>query len=169
MKKAGYVIHLKSCLGMIGVGYRENAVVCLHIGPSAQEKTDETLQILGYEIQRESHPTGVILKSELREYFEGKRRTFSIPPQFYGTPFQIHVWKTLCRVPYGKTLSYGELAARSGRPKAARAVGMIMGRNRIPIIVPCHRILAADGSLGGFGCGLDVKKKLLQVEGSLAV
>ncbi|MGC9328179.1 MAG: methylated-DNA--[protein]-cysteine S-methyltransferase [Candidatus Hinthialibacter sp.] len=169
MGKAGYVWNLKSPLGPIGVGYQENAVVCLQIGPFAQEKTAETMQSLGYDIQNKSHPTGAILERELLEYFEGQRTMFSIQPRFYGTPFQIQVWKTLCRVPYGKTLSYGELAARSGRPKAARAVGMIMGRNRIPIIAPCHRIVAAGGSLGGFGYGLEVKRKLLQLEGSLTV
>jgi len=82
-----------------------------------------------------------------------------------GTPFQQTVWSELRRVPRGSVLSYNELAARVGRPLAARAVGNAMARNPVPLLVPCHRVIRADGSLGGFGCGVDVKKYLLRLEG----
>ena len=85
----------------------------------------------------------------------------------HGTPFQLKVWKELRRIPYGKTLSYGELAARIGNPAASRAVGAANGKNPISIIVPCHRVIGADGSLTGFGGGLPVKRQLLELEGVL--
>jgi len=160
-----YVSRLHSPLGPIAFGYIENAVVCIWIGNSSQTQTAETLVRLGYNLGKDGLPAGEILQKELLEYFDGQRKKFTIRPVFHGTPFQIEVWKALSRVPFGHTLSYGELATRAGRPKAARAAGMIMGQNRIPIIVPCYRVIAADGSLGGFGYGLDVKRRLLELEG----
>lgn len=85
-----------------------------------------------------------------------------------GTPFQIKVWKTLCTIPIGQTLSYGKLAKRIGMPKAARAVGNALGANPVPIFIPCHRVIASDGSLGGFSSGLDIKKLLLKKENARA-
>lgn len=160
-----YICLLKSPLGQMSIGYIENAVVCTKIGHSSKIQTAETLARLGYNLGKDSLPAGEILKKELHEYFEGRRKKFTIRPVFHGTPFQIEAWKALSRIPYGHTLSYGELAVRAGHPNAARAVGRIMGQNRIPIIVPCHRVIAADGSLGGFGYGLDVKRRLLELEG----
>ena len=102
--------------------------------------------------------------AQLREYFAGKRKEFDLPLALEGTAFQRRVWKCLQAIPYGETISYAELARRTGNPKAARAVGSANGRNHIPIIIPCHRVIAADGSLGGFGGGLDVKQRLLALE-----
>jgi methylated-DNA-[protein]-cysteine S-methyltransferase len=104
---------------------------------------------------------------ELREYFDGKRTAFSVPFEAEGTQFQCDVWKALTDIPYGETRTYAEVAKAVGRPKAARAVGTANHDNRIPVFIPCHRVLAAGGALGGFACGLDFKEVLLRVEGSL--
>lgn len=102
---------------------------------------------------------------QLREYFEGRRKSFSLPLDLRGTPFQVAVWDAVALVPYGITKSYGEIACLIGKPKAVRAVGAANGANPIPIVIPCHRIVGSDGSLTGFGGGLDVKKRLLEFEG----
>jgi methylated-DNA-[protein]-cysteine S-methyltransferase len=105
--------------------------------------------------------------SQLDEYFVGERTDFDVPMELDGTPFQREVWTELSRIPYGETISYGELARRVGRPSAPRAVGQANGRNPIPVIVPCHRVLASNG-IGGYGGGLKVKRQLLAVEGVTA-
>ena len=102
--------------------------------------------------------------TQLEEYFAGERRDFDVTMELDGTPFQKEVWAELCNIPYGQTISYGELARRVGRPSAPRAVGQANGRNPIPIIVPCHRVVAGNG-IGGYGGGLTVKRALLAVEG----
>jgi methylated-DNA-[protein]-cysteine S-methyltransferase len=101
---------------------------------------------------------------QLAEYFQGMRRSFQLPLDLDGSPFQLKVWSALLEIPYGETRSYGEVAASVGVPRAARAVGQANGRNPLPIVVPCHRVIAADGSLGGFGSGLDIKRMLLELE-----
>ena len=101
---------------------------------------------------------------QLDEYFNGNRKKFDLPLVLHGTDFQISVWKALQDIPYGKTRSYGEIAARIGSPKASRAVGMANNRNPIVIIVPCHRVLGHNGSLTGFAGGLDLKQGLLDLE-----
>lgn len=103
--------------------------------------------------------------TQLAEYFAGERRTFRVPLDLQGTPFQVQVWRTLQKIPFGKAVSYAQEAAMLGKPKAARAVGSANGRNPIPIIVPCHRVVAADGTLGGYSAGLPMKRKLLALEG----
>ena len=102
---------------------------------------------------------------ELDEYFEGRRRAFDLTLDLRGLPaFTLSVLRELARVPYGETTTYGALAAKAGHPRAARAVGTVMNRNRIPIVLPCHRVVGADGSLVGYGGGLDIKAKLLELE-----
>ena len=101
---------------------------------------------------------------QLQQYFAGKRREFDAPLSPEGTPFQLQVWRALRGIPYGETLSYGELARRIRKPGAARAVGAANGDNPIAIIVPCHRVIGADGSLTGYGGGLGIKQKLLELE-----
>ncbi len=101
---------------------------------------------------------------QLREYFDGARREFDLPLAPHGTPFQQTVWRALTRIPYGRTLAYGELARRIGKPGAARAVGMANHHNPLSIIVPCHRVIGADGALTGYGGGLDRKRWLLALE-----
>jgi methylated-DNA-[protein]-cysteine S-methyltransferase len=101
---------------------------------------------------------------QLQAYFAGKRIAFDVPLLLQGTDFQNSVWRMLQEIPYGETLSYKELATRIGNPKAVRAVGAANGANPIPIIIPCHRVIGNDGSLTGFGGGLPLKKKLLELE-----
>jgi methylated-DNA-[protein]-cysteine S-methyltransferase len=107
--------------------------------------------------------------AQLEEYFAGERREFSLPLQPVGTPFQKAVWSALRTIPYGTTISYGELARRIGQPSASRAVGAANGANPLPIIVPCHRVIGADRSLTGFGGGLETKRFLLALEGGIAL
>jgi len=106
--------------------------------------------------------------SQLKGYFAGTLRRFDLPLAPEGTAFQKLVWQALLTIPYGETLSYGGLAQRIGKPTASRAVGAANGRNPIPIIIPCHRVIGAAGSLTGFGGGLSTKRKLLELEGALA-
>jgi methylated-DNA-[protein]-cysteine S-methyltransferase len=102
---------------------------------------------------------------QLAEYFSGGRTRFDVPLAPVGTPFQIAAWTGLADIPYGRTISYAELARRLRRPTAVRAVGAANGANPIPIILPCHRVIGADGSLAGYGGGLDTKRRLLSLEG----
>jgi methylated-DNA-[protein]-cysteine S-methyltransferase len=102
--------------------------------------------------------------NQVMEYLAGHRRTFDLPLKTFGTPFQQTVWQELQKVPYGETQSYGELAASSGNPRAARAVGMANNRNPISLIIPCHRIIGKNGKLVGYGGGLDIKEKLLTLD-----
>ena len=104
------------------------------------------------------------LRAELDRYFDGKLRKFTVRLDLSGTPFRLNVWKELSRIPFGETISYIELARRIGNPKASRAVGGANGANPVCIIVPCHRVIAADGTLGGYSSGLGRKKKLLALE-----
>jgi methylated-DNA-[protein]-cysteine S-methyltransferase len=108
-----------------------------------------------------------LLVSELDGYFSGKLKSFSVPLDIpSGTPFLRAVWEELARIPYGETRSYGQVARAVGKPGAARAVGSANHRNHIAIVIPCHRVIKADGSLGGYASGLDIKKALLDLEGA---
>jgi O-6-methylguanine DNA methyltransferase len=102
---------------------------------------------------------------QLGEYFRGRRRSFNVPLDLRGTDFQLQVWRTLRQVGYGRVVTYGELARRMDRGGASRAVGNACGANPVPVIVPCHRVLATGRRLGGFSAGLDVKRRLLDLEG----
>lgn len=138
--------------------------------------TQEDGQLTGLWFEGEKHSTSVeptwqhdesafkAIHQQLDAYFAGKLTHFEIPLKVSGTPFQERVWKALCEIPYGQTWSYAQLAAHIGNPKAVRAVGTANGRNPISIIVPCHRVIGADGSLVGYGGGLDKKTFLLQLE-----
>ncbi|HKI91726.1 MAG TPA: methylated-DNA--[protein]-cysteine S-methyltransferase [Gaiellaceae bacterium] len=103
-------------------------------------------------------------RAQLAEYFAGRRTGFDLPLAPAGTPFQRRVWEELGRIPYGETISYAELARRIGRPTAVRAVGHANGRNPIPVVVPCHRVVGSDGTLTGYGGGLERKRLLLELE-----
>lgn len=111
-----------------------------------------------------SSPLVDALARELAEYLEGERTSFDLPLDLVGTPFQRAVWMALREVPYGATVTYGELARRVGRPGAARAVGQAVGANPIPILIPCHRVVPRAGGVGGFGPGPDWKARLLALE-----
>ena len=111
---------------------------------------------------------GVIVRQaekELREYFSGRRRRFTVKLDLDGTEFQREAWGAMRKIPFGSTISYGDQARSIGKPKAFRAVGSANGKNPVPIIVPCHRVLASDGSLGGYSLGLPMKRRLLALEG----
>ena len=105
--------------------------------------------------------------AQLTEYFEGRRRAFELPLAPEGTPFQLRVWNALLDIPYGETISYGELAARIGDRSASRAVGLANGSNPLPIVIPCHRVIGSNGKLTGYGGGLPIKERLLALEGAL--
>jgi len=115
----------------------------------------------------EKKETPLIKKTakQIDEYFNGKRTIFDLPLVLHGTDFQVSVWKSLQKIPFGKTRSYGEIAAAIGNPKASRAVGMANNRNPISIIVPCHRVIGQNGSLTGYAGGLELKQRLLELEG----
>lgn len=104
------------------------------------------------------------LSQELAEYFTGRRREFSIPLELRGTEFQRAVWREIAAIPYGETRTYGSIANGAGRPRAVRAAGTATGNNPVPIVIPCHRVIAAQGRLGGFSGGLDAKRRLLALE-----
>ena len=102
--------------------------------------------------------------SQLSEYFDGTRQSFDVPLSLDGNQFELRVWERLRQIPYGETVSYGEIAREIGQPTAARAVGLANGRNPVAVIVPCHRVIGADGTLTGYGGGLERKRFLLDLE-----
>ncbi|MCM3000615.1 methylated-DNA--[protein]-cysteine S-methyltransferase [Paenibacillus cellulositrophicus] len=106
-------------------------------------------------------------KRQLGEYFAGERKTFDVKLDMRGTPFQLQVWSSLADIPYGEIRSYADIANAIGRPKAVRAVGGANNKNPVPLIVPCHRVIGADGSLVGYGGGMEIKRHLLTLENSL--
>lgn len=118
----------------------------------------------GLDVHVKSHPVLDDALIQLREYFNGSRRQFELPLDLVGTDFQVEAWKSLARIPFGTTASYGEQAASIGRPTAVRAIGGANGRNPVGVVLPCHRVIGANGSLTGFGGGIEVKKWLLQHE-----
>lgn len=103
-------------------------------------------------------------RAQLEEYFAGARREFDVELSLHGNPFELRVWQELCEIPYGETVSYGEIARAIGAPSAARAVGLANARNPVALIVPCHRVIGADGGLTGYGGGLERKRYLLDLE-----
>jgi O-6-methylguanine DNA methyltransferase len=116
----------------------------------------------------ESEPALRSYVQELEEYFGGKRRGFTFPLDMRGTEFQLACWNALLAIPYGETRSYGDIARAVNNPMGFRAVGMANNRNPIAIVVPCHRVIASNGTLCGYGGGLDIKRKLLELEGALS-
>lgn len=119
----------------------------------------------GAQSARDASPLLDAAETQLREYFARARRTFDLPLAPHGTAFQQRVWAALRAIPYGETRTYGELAAAIGNPRAARAVGMANHRNPLPILIPCHRVIGADGSLTGYAGGMAAKRRLLALEG----
>ena len=120
----------------------------------------------GFRFEESSRPMRLYI-GELEEYFAGSRRQFTFPLDLRGTDFQLACWRALVLIPYGETRSYADIARVVGKPNAFRAVGMANNRNPVAIVVPCHRVIASDGTLCGYGGGLDVKRKLLELEGAL--
>jgi methylated-DNA-[protein]-cysteine S-methyltransferase len=162
---AGYDI-VDSPIGPLLVAATDRGL--LRVSFSGQEpgaELEEIARVAGPRVLRAPRSVETAHR-ELDEYFAGSRRAFDLALDLRGlAPFSITVLGELANVPYGNTATYGELAARAGRPKAARAVGMVMNRNPVPVVLPCHRIVGASGSLVGYGGGLDRKIALLRLEG----
>ena len=120
----------------------------------------------GNALAADANPVATQLQAQLDEYFAGQRREFDLPLSPVGTEHQQRVWQELLRIPFGTTITYSELAQRIGNPKSVRAVGRANGANPIWIVIPCHRVVGADGSLTGYAGGVEVKRKLLELEGA---
>lgn len=153
----------KTPWGWVTITASEKGVTSIDLSPSARPtRESQTGDDGAASIVTEA-------QAQLLAYLDGTRREFSLPVDWSaGTPFQRKVWKAIRRIPYGRVRSYQWVAMRVGGKQYARAVGMALGANPVPIVVPCHRIVAHDGSLGGFSCGLPVKRRLLSLEGTLA-
>jgi len=138
----------------------------VYLGFGERDPRTRLLAALDPEAAELAADSGVLapVRRQLEEYFQGRRRDFELPLAPRGTPFQLRVWAELRRIPYGRTVSYGELARRLGDPGLSRAVGAANGANPISIIIPCHRVIGADGSLTGYGGGLPIKRALLALE-----
>jgi methylated-DNA-[protein]-cysteine S-methyltransferase len=149
--------YYQSPLGKLLLIGNEGILEALHF-PNAPEQ-----EAIGADWQYDETVFNEVLQ-QLAEYFAGKRQVFDLKIIPKGTDFQKSVWQELQKIPFGKTASYGEIAERIGNPKACRAVGMANNKNPIPIIVPCHRVIGKNGSLIGFGGGLDLKRQLLNLE-----
>ena len=137
------------------------------IGPLYLVATDKCLRGIFWKKQNIPYGKNKIIvqaESELEEYFQGRRREFPVPLEPLGTEFQMRVWKKLQAIPYGKTISYKELACEVQNSKASRAVGTANGRNPLSIVIPCHRVISSDGTLGGYAGGLPIKEHLLSLE-----
>jgi methylated-DNA-[protein]-cysteine S-methyltransferase len=151
-------------IGQLLVAVTDVGLCRISYDPEPERETEQLASIFGPRVLRASRRIDPV-KRELDEYFEGRRRSFDLPIDLRGrSEFSRIVLEQLARVPYGEVTTYGSLAARSGRPRAARAVGTIMNRNPIPIILPCHRVVGSTGSLVGYGGGLDRKRLLLDLE-----
>jgi methylated-DNA-[protein]-cysteine S-methyltransferase len=153
-------------VGPLFVAVTERGLARISYDAEPEHQIEELARTFGVRVLRSGRPVDPV-KRELDEYFEGRRRDFDLAVDLRGrSDFSRVVLEELARVPFGEVTTYGALAARSGRPKAARAVGMIMNRNPIPIVLPCHRVVGSTGSLVGYGGGLDRKQQLLELEGA---
>lgn len=141
-------------LGKISIAETEGCISHVHFGAD--------MPVTGAALQESPLLREAI--SQLQAYFAGQLRMFDLPLEPLGTPFQQSVWQALCAIPYGETRSYGAVAASIGNPKAARAVGLANNKNPIAIIIPCHRVIGADGRLVGYAGGLGIKEHLLHLE-----
>lgn len=146
-----YCDYLKTPIGLIEIIEEGNKIVKIHLVETMQNKvntTDLLKKVIG----------------QLQEYFMGNRKFFDFEIAFTGTTFQRKVWSELLKIPYGETVSYQDIASRIDHPKAVRAVGGAIHRNPLLIVVPCHRVIGKNGSLTGFACGIEIKKRLLDLE-----
>ncbi|HTX68822.1 MAG TPA: methylated-DNA--[protein]-cysteine S-methyltransferase [Thermoleophilia bacterium] len=160
---------LETPVGPLIAGATEDTLVMLEYPDRRMIETqlDTLRRRFGRPLAPGASPILAQLREQLGEYFAGRRRAFDLPLAYPGTPFQLRVWEALLRIPYGETRTYAELAREIGAPGAARAVGSANGANRLAIVVPCHRVVAAGGGLGGYGGGLWRKLRLLETEGAL--
>ena len=153
-----YIHYYSSPIGILKISAEEESITGVSL--EEQEELQKTIS--------ETPPTALLQEAhtQLTEYFAGERTSFSLPIKYpHGTPFQHSVWNALRNIPYGETRSYEDIAVAIGNPKAVRAIGQANTRNPILLLVPCHRVINKNGTIGGFGCGVEVKKQLLQLEG----
>ena len=156
-----------SPIGPLLLAATDRGLLRISFDPVPEHHLERLARLAGPRVLRAPRAVELV-RRELDEYFDGGRRAFDLSVDLRGTPpFTAHVLEELARVPYGKTATYGELASRVGRPRAARAIGTVMHNNPIPIVLPCHRIVGASGSLVGYAGGLDIKERLLRLEGVL--
>jgi methylated-DNA-[protein]-cysteine S-methyltransferase len=156
-----------SPLGELFVAVSDRGLAAISYDTRPEDQLERLARIAGPRVLRSSRSV-VETRRELDEYFAGKRRMFDLSLDLRAMPpFTVSVLRELARVPYGRTTTYGELAARVGHPRAARAVGTVMNRNRIPIVLPCHRVVGSTGDLVGYAGGLGRKITLLELEGAL--
>jgi methylated-DNA-[protein]-cysteine S-methyltransferase len=161
-------VQMKTPIGVLTLESNEKAITLIELPTEAAEHVQGTN---GRRPSTKSVGDGdwpeplVAAVAQLEEYFAGDRRRFDLPLELAGTDFQKSVWLELAEIPYGETVSYAELALMVGRPNAYRAVGQANGANPIPIVLPCHRVVASGGGIGGYGGGLPMKRKLLTLEG----
>ena len=151
---------LQAPFGMLTVVASELGVRYITFEEDAHPKSYVGMHV----VDNASHPVVAETLKQLREYLDGSRTTFDVPLDLVGTEFQVEAWNALARIPYAGTVSYAQQATSIGRPKATRAIGSANGRNPVVIVLPCHRVVGADGSLTGFGGGLHVKSWLLDLE-----
>ena len=163
---AGYDV-VDSPLGPLLVAATDRGLLRIYFDAEPERQLEDLARAAGPRVLRAPRTVDEV-RRELDEYFAGRRRAFDLPIDLRGAaPFTLDVLEQLARVPFGRTATYGELAALVGRPKAARAVGTVMNRNPVPIVLPCHRVVGASGSLVGYGGGLERKEQLLRLEGAL--
>ena len=161
-------VQMKTPIGVLTIESNEKAITLIELPTEAVEHAPAAN---GPRLSPKSVGEGdwpeplVAAVAQLEEYFAGDRRHFDLPLELAGTDFQKSVWLELAQIPYGETVSYAELALMVGRPHAYRAVGQANGANPIPIVLPCHRVVASGGGIGGYGGGLPMKRKLLTLEG----
>lgn len=153
-----FCTEMESPIGPLTLVAEGGVLVAIEMRPMARARASTGAE------RSDGEPTLAEARRQLAAYFAGQRRAFSLPLAPQGSPFQLRVWKALQRIPYGETTSYGEIAAAIGAPGSARAVGAANGANPLPIVVPCHRVIGADGSLTGYGGGIQRKKALLALE-----
>ena len=150
------MLFYESKVGRIGITEKEGSITNVYIN---NDELPKDMQLCETPLLREA-------VRQLESYFAGELKEFTLPLEPSGTAFMKRVWTALCGIPYGNTASYKEIAEKVGAPKAARAVGLANNRNPIPIFIPCHRVIGADGSLIGYRGGLEMKKRLLELERS---
>lgn len=157
---------IDSELGPLLAAVTDQGLARISFDPEPEQELESLAQLAGRRVLRSPRALDET-RRELDDYFGGRRTAFDLELDLRGLPdFTLRVLQELANVPYGRTATYRELAERAGNPRASRAVGTVMNRNRIPIVLPCHRVVGATGSLTGYAGGLDVKEKLLELEGA---
>ena len=166
MKKL-FVNSFKTSIGTVRTAATDRGLALICLPGESKRYFDERVEKLfvGHQVQS-GGKVNRTAQRQIVDYLDGKRTRFDLPLDLHGTPFQKTALRRVARIPYGKVKTYGEIAAAIGKPRAARAVGSANARNNLPLVIPCHRVVAANG-LGGYGGGLALKKRLLKMEGSL--